>query len=288
MASITVLGLGLMGSALARTLHKRGQQLIVWNRSKAKMQPFEKLGVSCADDLRSAVSASRVILVCIDNYASTRALLDTPEVSATLAGKTIVQVSSGTPKDAVVAADWAHALGATYLDGAILAGPKDIGTDEATILLSGDDAGFTLARPMLDCLGDGTVRYLGANVRAASALDLAWLMSRYGNFIAAIHAAKICQSEDVGVDELIRLVPDNVAIQRYAQVIHDQSFDKFTASLRVWGEALHHIQDQGRQADISTEIPDFIGGLFNRAMSAGMGESNVMSLIKVLDPPKPE
>lgn len=271
-----------MGAALAHALHGAGHDLVVWNRSPGKTGPFAEKGVPCALDVEAAIEASPVILICIDNYASTRAMLDTPAIGPLLDGKVIVQLSSSTPKEALEAADWVGRLGATYVDGAILAGPSDIGTADATILLCGDKDGHERAAGYLTCLGDGSVRYLGTNVRAASALDLAWLMSRYGTFLAALHAARLCQSEDVGVDEFIALVPENPSMQAYARVIHEETFDEFTASLRVWGDALQHIRKQGRDAGINTEIPDFISNLFDRAKAAGLDESNVMSLIKIL------
>lgn len=282
MSDISAIGLGLMGAALARSIHNAGHDLTVWNRSPGKIQPFQADGVKTAPDLKSAIQASSVILVCIDNYTTTRSMLDTPDIAPLLRGKVIVQLSSGTPKEASDAADWANSQGVSYLDGAILAGPSDIGTSEATILLSGNQVAHDKSIRILECLGKRTVRYLGANVRAASALDLAWLMTRYGNFIAGAHAANMCQSEGVGVDELIALVPENPTLQTYMQVIHDESFDDFTASLRVWTEALHHVQQQGIDAAINTEIPDFASRLFNRALTAGHGQKNVMSVIKIL------
>lgn len=284
MAEIAIIGLGLMGTALARAIRRKGHEVVVWNRSPEKMEALRIDGAACAKDLTAALDASPIALICINNYETTRSMLDTSDIGRALRGKVVVQLSSGTPKEAADAADWVHDHGAIYLDGAILAAPDDIGTAEATILLSGDQEAQDRAADLLACLGDGTVRYLGPNVRAASALDLAWLMSRYGTFIAAIHAANLCRSEGVAIDEFIALVPENPAIQRYATVIHEDSFDDFTASLRVWGEALEHVQQQGRDAGINTEIPDFISALFQRAIEGGLGESNVMSLIKVLEP----
>ena len=173
------------------------------------------------------------------------------------------------------------ARGIAYLDGAILCGPTAIATDDAQILLSGDEAAYQRAGKLLECLG-GTVRYLGTNIGAASALDLAWLTTCYGRFMAIIHAASLCRSEDVGIDDFISLLPDNPDIQGYAQVIHDESFHECTATLQVWGAALQRIQQQGVDAGISTEIPDFVASFFKKAVDAGYGEENVMSLFKVL------
>ena len=96
MGDITVIGLGLMGAALARTIQRAGHDLVVWNRSPAKMQPFIEDGVAAAPDLVSAITASPVILICIDNYAATKAMLEPGQVASHLAGRTVVQLSTGT------------------------------------------------------------------------------------------------------------------------------------------------------------------------------------------------
>ena len=281
MGDITAIGLGLMGSALARAIERAGHDLTVWNRSPAKMQPFMDDGVAAAPDVVSAITASPVVLICIDNYAVTDTILQSDEIQPHLSGRTVVQLSTGTPKEAREASEWMRAQGVAYLDGAILAGPSEIGTDSAQILLSGDEAAHEGAGHLLNCLA-GTVRYLGGNVGAASALDLAWLSTCYGRFMAIIHAANLCRSEDVGVDDFISLFPDEPDTQHYAQVIHDGSFQDCTATLQVWGAALERIQQQGVDAKINTEVPDFIAGLFKKAIAAGYGEDNVMSLVKVL------
>jgi 3-hydroxyisobutyrate dehydrogenase-like beta-hydroxyacid dehydrogenase len=281
MSAITVIGLGLMGAALAQAIQRAGHDLTVWNRSPAKMQPFIDDGVAAAPDPAAAIAASPVILICIDNYAATNALLQSGDVARLLHQRTIVQLSTGTPKEAREASAWMAARDVAYLDGAILAGPDQIGTDDAQILLSGDQTAHDRTGHLLECLG-GTVRYLGANVGAASALDLAWLTTCYGRFMAIIHAANLCKSEDVELDGFISLFPDNPDIRHYAKVIRDQDFGHATATLQVWSAALQRIQKQGVDANINTQIPDFIAGFFKKAIDAGYGEENVMSLIKVL------
>jgi len=281
MSEITVIGLGLMGTALARTIHRAGHGLTVWNRSPEKMQPFVADGIAAAADAADAVGSSPVVLVCIDNYDSTRALLESQEVLALLPGRTVVQLSTGTPREAADAAAWMQGHDVAYLDGAILAGPNDIGTASGQILLCGDDGAYAKAGRILDCLGED-VRYLGANVRAASALDLAWLCDSYGRFLAVIHAAQLCRSEGVGVDQFADLFGQDSLVRRYANVIHAGDYENCTATLQVWGDALKRIRMQGMDSGIDTSFPDFVGDLFDRAVEAGYGDEHVMSLVKVL------
>ncbi len=50
----------------------------------------------------------------------------------------------------------------------------------------------------------------------------------------------------------------------------------------MWGAALQRIQQQGVDANINTEFPDFVASFFKKAVDAGYGEENVMALVKVL------
>ena len=281
MSDITVIGLGLMGAALARSIQRAGHDLTVWNRSPAKMQPFIDDGVAGAPDVVFAIKASPVILICIDNYAVTMAMLRSVEVTPHLAGRTVVQLSTGTPREARESAEWMKAHDVSYLDGAILAGPNEIGTDRSQILLSGEEAAQKCTGGLLACLG-GDVRYLGTNVHPASVRDLAWLCESYGRFLALTHAVCLCESEDVGVDVFATLFAENSLIRHYANVVDSADFKNCTATLKVWDAALQRIRTQGEDAGINTDFPDLISRLFKKAIDAGYGEENVMALVKVL------
>ena len=75
----------------------------------------------------SAVRASPIVLVCVEDYKVTRSILGTKEVAPALAGRALVELSSGTPQDARDAEAWARARGIDYLDGAIMATPSQMG-----------------------------------------------------------------------------------------------------------------------------------------------------------------
>src|SRR5215471_12362601 len=100
MSSISVIGLGAMGSALARTLLGAGHSVTVWNRTASKMRSLVGLGAAGAVSVADAVRASPAILVCVDNYPVTQSLLDTPEITPLLSRRTVIQLSTGSPREA--------------------------------------------------------------------------------------------------------------------------------------------------------------------------------------------
>src|SRR5260221_14329656 len=141
-----------MGSALARCLLAAGHDVTVWNRSPAKADPLVRQGAVAAESLSAAVAASPVVLICIDSYRSPQAVFEAPADAGLLSGRTIVQLSTGSPAGARSAEAWFTAAGARYLDGAILAGPSAIGAPATTILYAGRRTAFDGCRGLLGAL----------------------------------------------------------------------------------------------------------------------------------------
>ena len=75
MSEVSVIGLGAMGSALARALLRDGHRVTVWNRTSAKAEPLVRDGALLAHGPAAAVSASPIVLVCVEDYKVTRSIL---------------------------------------------------------------------------------------------------------------------------------------------------------------------------------------------------------------------
>lgn len=281
MTEITCIGLGLMGSALARALLAAGHRVTVWNRSPGKAEALVGLGAEEATSFSEAVAASPVVLICIDSYASTRALLESEGLAHNLAGRTIVNLTTGTPREAETLSFRVTAQGARYLDGAILCGPNQIGTTGGEILFSGDALAWQIAEPLLTCLAE-KVRFAGPGVGDAAALDLAWLTMYFAKFIGVAHAARICGAQGIDLQAFTELFPDDPYACKLALIIRNDTYDQPTATLQVWGEALARIQMQARDVGIPSAIPDFIAGYFQRAVGMGLGHEEAIAIYKTL------
>jgi 3-hydroxyisobutyrate dehydrogenase-like beta-hydroxyacid dehydrogenase len=63
-AGVTVIGLGLMGQALAGAFLAHGHPTTVWNRSAAKAEELVAHGAPLAASVRDAVAASPLVIIC--------------------------------------------------------------------------------------------------------------------------------------------------------------------------------------------------------------------------------
>ena len=52
-------------------------------------------------------------------------------------------------------------------------------------------------------------------------------------------------------------------------------------TVKVWQEALHHVQNHAKELGINTEVLEFIADKFQRAKSAGYEEEDLAALIKI-------
>ena len=281
MTDISIIGLGAMGSALARALLQSGFGATVWNRSAARMQPLVALGASGAASIADAVQASPVILVCVDNYRTTAQLFDTDDVPSHLRGRTLVQLSTGTPKEARAAEAWMQKRGGLYVDGALLCSPVHIGTERAIIPLAGSAAAFASCKALVTPLG-GDIRYLGDNIAAPAALDLAWLSGRFGMYVGAAQGASICEAEGVDVALYASLFANDEPVRLFLDTIRTNAYENPGATVQVWTEGLERIRSQAGDAGIDSEFLDLTMSLLRRVIAAGHGDEHIAALVKVL------
>jgi 3-hydroxyisobutyrate dehydrogenase-like beta-hydroxyacid dehydrogenase len=270
-----------MGSALALALVRANLRVTVWNRTRERTQPLLDLGAVGTETIAEAVRASPLLLTCIDSYGTARRILGAPEVTPHLAGRILIQLSTGTPKEAREAETWAGGFGAHYIDGKLLCGPDAIGTDAAMILFAGSTAAYSSCESALKSLG-GDIRYLGTDIGTPAALDMAWLTACFGGFIGAAHGARLCEAEGVGIDLFVSTLADKDNASWLANAIHTKAFENPSATLLVWNEALRRIQDQANDAGVNCEFPDFMAGILRRAIEAGHGGEHIAAMYKVL------
>ncbi|MCM2394019.1 NAD(P)-dependent oxidoreductase [Streptomyces albipurpureus] len=199
---LAVLGLGMMGTALASALLQAGHQVTVWNRTAAKTGPLVAQGALPADSPAAAVSASKLIIACLLTNDHVQEVLD--GVGDQLAGRTIVNLTNGTPARARELAAWAAEHGASYLDGGIMAVPQMIAGPHAYVFYSGDERAFRTHQPTLAAFGD--TKFVGADPGLAALYDIALLTGMYGMTVGVMQAFALARTENIPARELSELL----------------------------------------------------------------------------------
>lgn len=284
--TVCVIGLGNMGTALAQAFLANKHRVTVWNRTPNKCDLLRSAGANVAESIAAAAESSRVVVVCVLDYKVSDSLIHTTEVSRKLKGKVVLQLSTGTPKDARSGEAWARANGVDYLDGAIMGYPKDIGTTAGTILYSGPQKVYDTCSSLLLSLGGNPI-FVGQDIGGASTLDCSILSSYYGMAFGFLHGAAICHSEGFSIEvytatvlSLVSLLADT--IKTCGEMIAKGSYDGSQASLSTHAAGFKHILQVSRENGIDSEYSQLLARYFDKAVAAGHGQAELAALFEVL------
>ncbi|MEE1785703.1 NAD(P)-binding domain-containing protein [Streptomyces sp. SP17BM10] len=282
---VTLLGLGAMGTALARAWLAAGHPLTVWNRTPARAGALAAEGAVVAATAAEAVAANRLVVVCLLDDASVEEAL----AGAGLAGKDVVNLVTGTPAQARARAGWAQARGARYLDGGIMAVPPMIGVPAAGpyVFYSGSTALFEEHAEVL-AVPAGT-RYVGADPGHAALHDVALLSAMYGMFAGVAHAfALVGKEAAVAPGDLAPLLTGWLtamtgSIAKMAEQLESGDYAKDVVSnlaMQVAGRRtlLGTAEEQG----VSDELLAPYFRLMERRLAIGGGEEDLAGVVDLL------
>jgi 3-hydroxyisobutyrate dehydrogenase-like beta-hydroxyacid dehydrogenase len=280
---ISVLGLGKMGSALARCFIDNDYTVTVWNRSAAKAKAFAGKATAAASAAAACAQAD-LIVMCVADYTVAHDVLGAEDVKRALQGKTLVQLSSGTPEDARRSEAWARDHGIGYLDAAILNYPAGVGDENTAIFYSGDKSLFDKFKTDLTVLG-GLTQHVGVRVGAAGALDCALLDFYYAASAGLLHAAALCEAEQVpladyfaGVEALMPILQHTAAAAGAMVSAREYAGDQ--ATLDVHLAAIKNIQRASADSGLANEIPDALVKTFSRPVAGGRGDEELPAIFE--------
>lgn len=166
---VAFIGLGQMGSGMARNLVAAGHRVTVWNRDRAKAEPFAALGAGIADDVGAAARVGTVMTM-LANDAAVEAIAY-GEFGLLAAGPGLLHVSCSTVSVALterLAADHA-AAGQRFVSAQMLGRPDVAAAGRLAVIAAGTAGDLDRVQPLLDAVGAGTHRIGDRPVMAAAA-----------------------------------------------------------------------------------------------------------------------
>lgn len=275
---VSVVGLGLLGSAMARAYVEAGFDVTVWNRSPAATEDFSG-SAHIASSVAAACGASEVTVVCLIDPAACRMALRRAETEGALQGKTLIQLTTTTPSDARDEAAWAEGCGASYLGGAILVSPALMGSDRAKAFYCGRQSTFEKYRSWLQVLAPNSM-YLGEDVGRAATMDHALLELSYGCQAVLFHAMALCEAGSVPLQDFlaqVSLFADGFVEQR-AGAVGSGSYPSGTASMRTFESWARQLVRTSAGAGVDPSIPATLLAGIVRTIELGHGDDDYQSL----------
>ncbi len=155
MANIGFIGLGVMGTPMARHLQNAGHKLFTSRHARPPQKELTDNGLVVLDDPKSVAAETETIILMLP---------DTPDVEAVLfgangvyegigAGKLVIDMSSIAPLPTKEFARKIREKGGDYLDAPVSGGEVGAKNASLSIMVGGSQAAFDRAKPLFDLMG---------------------------------------------------------------------------------------------------------------------------------------
>lgn len=291
-STVSVIGLGPMGSALAQAFLAGGLNTTVWNRTRSRADPLAPAGADVAPDLASAVKAADLVVTCLRDHDTTRELLESLPAEA-YADRPVVVLASSTPVEARETQVWADARGIRVLIGAIMVPTPLIGTPHALILYAGREELFNQHRAALEVIAPRS-EFVGDDPGLAALLDTAMLEVFFAGMTAFLHAAAMVTGQGLSgtsfvswAKEMLAILPDT--FEGLAADVDAGTYPGTEDNLAMEVAALSHMVNTSREVGLDSRLPELMHDLARQAVDQGHGADAWSRVVEILrDASSPE
>jgi 3-hydroxyisobutyrate dehydrogenase-like beta-hydroxyacid dehydrogenase len=273
MQRITVLGLGIIGSAWAKNLHDDGLTVRGWNRTHKAYEFYE-------EDLSSAIHDAEMIIIVVADPAAVESILDVivPQLQP---GQLVAQSSTISAHWTRLFAQRIEATGAIFLE-APFTGSKPAAEARKTVFYLGGEADvIEKARPVLTRLA-AQILHVGPT-GSASSLKLAMNLNIALVSEALSESLTLARAEGIPDEKFFEALHMNVGRSGFS----DLKEPKFRAGDFDPQFSLKHMNKDLRlvlETAGETPLPaaKTLKQLYDKGMDKGMGDEDFIGLIRLL------
>jgi 3-hydroxyisobutyrate dehydrogenase len=281
MTTVAVLGTGIMGAPMARTLAQSGHQVRAWNRTAAKAQALTDAGVVACATPREAVEGADIALTMLLDVDAVADTMTGDDGALSAAGDDLLWLQcstvgiEGTERLSGIAAD----AGVTYLDCPVLGTRTPAEQGALVVLASGPQSARDTAQPVFDAIGSRTI-WLG-DVGAGSRLKLvvnSWVLAVTTSISEVFSLA---QALDVDPELFFEAVDGGALDLPYARVKGKLiTAGDFPADFELSGAAKDSglIADAARDAGVHLSVAEAVRSAMEAARDAGHGEEDMAAV----------
>ncbi len=281
---IGIIGLGIMGGAMARNLVQAGWQVFGFDPSPERIAEAKAAGVTLCDDVASMARQTGTILTSLP---STRAAIATAEALAQSGAppRVVMEASTLSLADKQAFADILTAAGHVPLDCPISGTGAQAATKDIVIYASGDSAAIAGLRDAAACFaralhdvgpyGNGTKMKLVANLLVAI------------HNVASAEAMVLGMKAGLDPHQLVNLIAQGVGTSRIwelrAPMMAADAYLPATMKVDVWQKDMDVIGRFATQLGVATPTFSATIPVYAAAQAQGHGGDDTASVCAVLE-----
>jgi len=195
-----VIGCGNMGGGMVRRLLKEDLPVICYDPSKDVLEALNRLGCSISDDAESLAANVDIVILSLPTAAVVEQVMACIHTHIT-PGTIVLDTSTSKPATSKYLSKLAHERAYYFLDAPVSGGPIAANAGTMTMLIGGESAALTIARPVLEHI---TARIVEVGSSGSGhAAKIANNMLCAANLVLVGEAIRMAQAAGVTADELL-------------------------------------------------------------------------------------
>ncbi|MEU8977466.1 NAD(P)-dependent oxidoreductase [Streptomyces sp. NPDC048309] len=277
--TVSVLGTGIMGAAMARNLARAGHTVRAWNRSRDKAEPLAADGAQVTDSPAEAVRGADVVLTMV--YDGAAALEVMRQAAPGLRPGTVWAQCTTAGIDGVrELADFAREQELVFFDSPVLGTREPAEAGQLTVLAAGPSEGREAVTPVFDAVGARTV-WTGEDGAAASATRLKLVANTWVVTATAACGEILALAKGLGVDpqgffDIIAGGPlDMGYLRAKASLILEDRFTPASFAVATAEKDARLIVQAGQQHGVRLDVTEAAAERLARAAARGHADEDM-------------
>lgn len=282
---IAVIGTGSMGAAIAEGLLSSGHAVTVFNRTREKTVPLEKLGARVAESAAAALTGCEAAIIVLPDASSTRELLLEPPTAAALDGKRVLNVAHTSAAEIIELAEDVRAYGGRLAEVNVTVYPEPVRSRAGHFNIAADEEDADYWTVLLGTLGKH-VHFVGPVGNASHAEFALWLSYMF-NPVAVAYSAAAFRALGLPHEALISALTENPTLrvtgaESYIPQMVSGAYAKDTFSVDNFALSVGLVMPAAERLGLPTAPFADILELFSAASRKGHGGDDVSAVFEVI------
>ena len=282
---IGFIGLGRMGSGMARNLLRAGHQVVVFNRSREKAEALVGDGARVADTLANVCGASEAIMTMLADDRAVEQVVFGEDAIASALPDGAIHISCSTISVALarrLAAEHRR-RGQRYLSAPVFGRPDAAESKSLLVVAAGPLELVEHCRPLFDAIGRRTF-VVGSDPSQANAVKLcgnfmiAAMIEAFGEAFATLRKADVLPHIFL---EVMSMLSGSPLYANYGRLIADEKFEPAGFALRLGLKDIRLMLEAAEEFAAPMPLASLIHDNFLSAMAHGQSEQDWASVIRV-------
>jgi len=285
MAELGFIGLGVMGSRIAKRLLDAGHHVTGYNRTASKADWLLKAGLMLAETPRSVAEVSDIVFTMVTNTAALHAVTEGPEglLAGLGPGKVYVDMSTVSPAFSCELSEKAAERGAVMLDAPVSGSVGTLEEGKLSIMVGGDYQAFEMVKPILQNIGP-KVTHVGTNglavtMKIATNLNLAVQMLAFSE--AVLLAEKSGIKRGVAVEVLLNSVIASPMVKYRGPLVLEMP-DEVWFNVNMMQKDMNLALDLGQQLNVPLPATATANEILTAARGLGLEQQDFAVMFDVL------